>query len=109
MIKNILKFFVLILLAILSQSCVSISTGESLRIVTDKSTDDFLVKCTETNDYFIGHNASSYTTSGKVFVAKSNDDISCGLLIIGYNSSARVRHPTYYLVGSKGYRSVAKK
>lgn len=71
------------------------SLGESIKIVTDTATEDYLVECKKSHNYLIGHNASVYTVSGKTFIAKSGEEESCGLIVYGFNSHAHVSHPTY--------------
>lgn len=74
-------------------SCVS--TGTSIRIVTDEPAEHFVVECEKSKDYLIGHNASSYTVTDNIIIAKSGEDVSCGLLLSGNSSRAKVHHPIY--------------
>ena len=80
------------IVAALVSSCVS--PGTKIRVVTNEPAEDLVVECRITKDYLIAHNATSYTVIDKHIVAKSDEDISCGLLVAGSRSGAWVYHPT---------------
>jgi len=75
--------------------CSCISQSAKIIVSTKSQIEDFQVKCTHTEKYLIGHNASGKMVMDKTISAKSNEDISCGLFVTGQNSRASVDHPTY--------------
>ena len=93
---KVIKVILVITITGVTYSCASF--GERLVIDTDAPVEDFLVKCKKSHNYLIAHNASSYTASGKEFIARSNEEVSCGLIVSGYNSRSQVSHPTYIQV-----------
>lgn len=98
---RITAFKVIIVIIVITITGVTYSCapfGERLVIDADAPVEDFLVKCKKSHKYLIAHNASSYTASGKEFIARSNEEVNCGLIVSGYNSRSQVSHPTYMQV-----------
>lgn len=75
-------------------SIISIAT--TIRIVTPEPAEDFAVQCEKTVKSIISfHGPGSSRVVDEPFMAKSGVDLSCGFIIVGHNSHARVSHPIY--------------
>lgn len=99
--KRLQKTSIVLLVIVLVYFGFNLSKGPKIIIETPKPAEDFLVLCTKSKDYLIGHNASSYSVVDKVFVVKSNELVDCGVMFWGDASGVRVSHPVYTGDGGK--------
>ena len=91
------RLLLLLLVFLLNSGCASF--GPTVVVDTPEPAEDIVVRCLKEKSYFIGHNASGYVTTGKVFVTKSGEEVDCGLLFGGKAAGVDVMHPIYMGAG----------
>jgi len=87
-------YFLLLLSVFLLPSCASF--GPTVMIQTEQPEQDFVVVCTWAKQPLLGVHGGHQEIKRNVYVTDSNEEVSCGVSLLGGKGIVQTMHPLYW-------------